>query len=77
MTSSNKHGMYNNQHFQKLPNICDNIQTDVWATVATYSSRTLKPMGGRPGLPGNAIKSAAATTVTANGGLWTWGGLMV
>ena len=33
----------------------------------------LKPMGGGPGLPGNAIENAAATTVAANGGLWTLG----
>ena len=30
-------------------------------------------MGGRPGLPGIAVESAAATTVAANGGLSTWG----
>ena len=30
-------------------------------------------MFGRPGLPGNAVESTAATTVVANGGLWTLG----
>ena len=33
----------------------------------------LKPMGGRPGLPGIAVDSAAAATVAANGGVSTWG----
>ena len=33
----------------------------------------LKPMSGRLGLPGNAIESTAATTIAANGGLWTLG----
>ena len=33
----------------------------------------LNPVVGRPGLPGNAIESTAATTVVANGGLWTLG----
>ena len=28
----------------------------------------LKPMGGRPGLPGIAVEIAAAATVAANGG---------
>ena len=31
----------------------------------------LNPMGGRPGLPCIAVKSAAAVTVAANGGLST------
>ena len=30
-------------------------------------------MVGRPGLPGNAVQSAAATTVVVKGGLWTLG----
>ena len=33
----------------------------------------IKPVGGRPGLPGNAIESIAATTTAANSGLWTLG----
>ena len=33
----------------------------------------LNPMVGRPGLPGHAVESSAATTVAANGGLWTLG----
>ena len=33
----------------------------------------LNPMVGRRGLPGNAVASAAATTVVANSGLWTVG----
>ena len=33
----------------------------------------LNPMVGSRGLPGNAVASAAATTVVANSGLWTVG----
>ena len=33
----------------------------------------LNPMVGKPSLPGNAVESTAATTVIANGGLWTLG----
>ena len=32
---------------------------------------SLNPMGGRPGLPGVAVESTAAATVTASGGLST------
>ena len=28
---------------------------------------------GRPALPGNDVESAAATTIVANGGMWTLG----
>ena len=34
---------------------------------------SLKPVGGRLGLPGNAVESATAATVAANSGLWTLG----
>ena len=33
----------------------------------------LNTMAGRPGLPGVKCISAAAATVAANGGLWTFG----